>query len=441
MFIDSADVAVDKTHTGNAVPGQAARLVGRGHQPRSRHRDRTVPGRRRPPGGHLLGHRRRPRLDLQRLPHPDRVQPDERRRHPGGRTRASPRSRSPPGSRPTPTRGPPSSTTPPSAPTPTTPTSTNNTDTDTATARRSVDLAIGKQVSGPFVAGRDATYLLTVTNNGPSDSTGPIVVTDPVPAGTTFVSANGPTWSCDLAAGQVTCTRAAGLAAGAVAPRRSPWSCTSAADRTTAVTNTAPSPGPSPDPVPANNTATVTRTPDQQADLAIAEDLDQHLHPGPDRDLPVRRPQLRSVVRRAADPDHRHPARRPHVHGVHLGDPGLDLLGRRPGRDLYAVQRARAAAATATVLISVDDRPLSARQHPQRRPRVGSPTPDPNPANNTDGDDTDSTAEADLAITKTHTPEPGRRGSERHLHRPRPEQRTVRLLRADHASSTPCRSA
>ena len=52
------------------------------------------------------------------------------------------------------------------------------------------------------MAGQDATYLLTVQNNGPSDSAGPIVVTDPVPAGTTFVSADGPGWTCALAAGR-----------------------------------------------------------------------------------------------------------------------------------------------------------------------------------------------------------------------------------------------
>ncbi len=96
---------------------------------------------------------------------------------------------------------------------------TNNDDTDTAVARRSVDLALDKTGSGPFVAGQDATYLLTVQNNGPSDTVGPIVVTDAVPAGTTFVSADGPGWDCALATGQVTCTRAAGLAAGGSAPQ------------------------------------------------------------------------------------------------------------------------------------------------------------------------------------------------------------------------------
>ncbi len=69
---------------------------------------------------------------------------------------------------------------------------TNNEDTDTATARRSVDLALGKAGSGPFVAGQDATYVAGGQNHGPSDTLGPIVVTDAVPAGTTYVRADGP---------------------------------------------------------------------------------------------------------------------------------------------------------------------------------------------------------------------------------------------------------
>ena len=147
---------------------------------------------------------------------------------------------------------------------------TNNQATDTATALRSVDLSLAKTVSGPFVAGQDATYLLTVQNHGPSDTVGPIVVTDAVPVGTTFVSAGGPGWVCGQATGQVTCTRAAGLAAGNSAPQITLVVHVDAA-QTTAVTNTARVDGPSPDPVPGNNTDTVTRTPGQEADLAIAK--------------------------------------------------------------------------------------------------------------------------------------------------------------------------
>ena len=53
----------------------------------------------------------------------------------------------------------------------------NNDDTDTATSVRSVDLAIDQAAQRRrCVAGQDATYTLDVHNNGPSDSTAPIVV-------------------------------------------------------------------------------------------------------------------------------------------------------------------------------------------------------------------------------------------------------------------------
>jgi uncharacterized repeat protein (TIGR01451 family) len=48
----------------------------------------------------------------------------------------------------------------------------------------------------PVTAGNDVSYLLTVTNHGPDDSTG-VAVTDDVPQGTSFVSASGDGWTCD----------------------------------------------------------------------------------------------------------------------------------------------------------------------------------------------------------------------------------------------------
>lgn len=53
-------------------------------------------------------------------------------------------------------------------------------------------------------AGSRVTYLLTVTNNGPSPAAG-TVVTDTLPAGVTFVSATPSSGSCGQADGTVTC--------------------------------------------------------------------------------------------------------------------------------------------------------------------------------------------------------------------------------------------
>ncbi|MCW3493832.1 DUF11 domain-containing protein [Microbacterium sp. SSM24] len=67
------------------------------------------------------------------------------------------------------------------------------------------DLSIAKTMSpDPAFAGGRVTSRLTVSNDGPNAATG-VVVTDQLPAGTTFVSATAGQGSCAPAAGVVTC--------------------------------------------------------------------------------------------------------------------------------------------------------------------------------------------------------------------------------------------
>ncbi|HEX4824477.1 MAG TPA: hypothetical protein VFV19_09195 [Candidatus Polarisedimenticolaceae bacterium] len=91
--------------------------------------------------------------------------------------------------------------------------SNNAATADTAVAMVD-DLSIVKTASASSVAsGTNFTYTLAVSNAGPSAASS-VTVTDPLPAGLTFVSANGTGWSCSQAAGTVTCTRSS-LAVGA----------------------------------------------------------------------------------------------------------------------------------------------------------------------------------------------------------------------------------
>jgi uncharacterized repeat protein (TIGR01451 family) len=76
------------------------------------------------------------------------------------------------------------------------------TDTLTVTVLPATDLSLTKQaLPGPILSGADVVYTLTVSNLGPSDALN-VVITDPLPAGMTFVDSVG----CLENVGIVTCT-------------------------------------------------------------------------------------------------------------------------------------------------------------------------------------------------------------------------------------------
>ena len=144
---------------------------------------------------------------------------------------------------------------------------TNNSSTiSTPVATTLLDLSIGKSLVGTLVAGQNATYALTILNNSTQPTTGPVTVTDLLPAGLTFTAATGAT--CTAAGQVVTCTRSAVLGAGqsfvislqvAVAPGLGGT-----------VTNTA-TVATAGDSDPSNNTASVSAPVATGIDLAITK--------------------------------------------------------------------------------------------------------------------------------------------------------------------------
>ncbi|GAB4147091.1 MAG: hypothetical protein OHK0017_08390 [Patescibacteria group bacterium] len=76
----------------------------------------------------------------------------------------------------------------------------------------SSDLSISKVANGTFRFGQNASYTLTVTNNGPSNHSGTITVTDALPTGLSFVSGVGSGWTCNASGQLVTCTNPNSLA-------------------------------------------------------------------------------------------------------------------------------------------------------------------------------------------------------------------------------------
>ena len=77
----------------------------------------------------------------------------------------------------------------------------------TVTIRPAADLQIIKTAApNPAVAGQELTYILTVTNLGPSEALN-VEVTDSLPASVDWMSTSGDGWTCTFADPTVTCTR------------------------------------------------------------------------------------------------------------------------------------------------------------------------------------------------------------------------------------------
>jgi uncharacterized repeat protein (TIGR01451 family)/fimbrial isopeptide formation D2 family protein len=87
-------------------------------------------------------------------------------------------------------------------------TTADNTSTVTVPVPALSDLSITKELIDELVTGRQARYVITVVNNGPTEDPGPIVVSDPLPAGLTASGwvLEGADGSCAIGGGDLTCT-------------------------------------------------------------------------------------------------------------------------------------------------------------------------------------------------------------------------------------------
>jgi fimbrial isopeptide formation D2 family protein/uncharacterized repeat protein (TIGR01451 family) len=120
----------------------------------------------------------------------------------------------------------------------------------------SSDLTITKtHPPGSVFAGSDVTYTIAAGNAGPSDTAGPIVIVDTLPAHESFVSATGTGWSCSFTAPNVTCSTTSGIVVGGSSTSITLVALVDPATGTTTITNSATVSGPNTDPHPNNNTA------------------------------------------------------------------------------------------------------------------------------------------------------------------------------------------
>lgn len=141
----------------------------------------------------------------------------------------------------------------------------------------SADLESTKVLNGDaLVAGTAASYTVTVTNHGPSDAAD-VTISDPLPAGLTFVDADSP--GCDLVAGSVTCF-VGSLAAGATATRTIAVNVEPTIDVLT-LTNTVSVTSPTTDPEPACDGCSTTNPVELYADLETVKTyVDETATPG-----------------------------------------------------------------------------------------------------------------------------------------------------------------
>ena len=147
--------------------------------------------------------------------------------------------------------------------------STTEDDDDTLatapTARADLALTITDRPD-PASVGGSLVYTLTVTNAGPSNASS-LVVTDTLPAGVTYNSGTGTSWTCaSITGGRVRCTRPS-LNAGASSPVALTLTVNSGAAST--LTNTATVSASTPDSATGNNTDTETTTVTTSANLGV----------------------------------------------------------------------------------------------------------------------------------------------------------------------------
>lgn len=151
---------------------------------------------------------------------------------------------------------------------------TNNDAEDVVLVGDVADLAVVKDVvgAGPFRAGEQVTYTLTITNIGPSDADD-VHVADALPPGLTGVSASGPVgdgWTCAAGPSTVGCDRAS-FPAGTSSVITVVAEVEPTVLDGTSLTNAVTVGSSTTDPVTSNNTDDATITVVAEADLAITK--------------------------------------------------------------------------------------------------------------------------------------------------------------------------
>ena len=138
----------------------------------------------------------------------------------------------------------------------------------------SADLKVVKTAPGIVTAGTDLTYTITLNNNGPSDAQN-VVVSDVLPANTTFVSETHPagfTSATSNVGGVVTVTESTPtFTFGAAATFTIVVHVSSSAPQNSVISNTAQVTSTTPNPNPADSTSTAEAATEAPTSEPVAE--------------------------------------------------------------------------------------------------------------------------------------------------------------------------
>ncbi len=272
----------------------------------------------------------------------------------------------------------------------------NNSATATATVSTSADLALTKRLSSPeLIAGRQATYILGVTNLGPSQSAPPFTVQDTLPAGASFVSATGAGWSCTESGGGVTCAFADALGVGEAAPDITLTIGVPSAQTADVVNTARTTATTTPDPNPGNDTATVTTPPVLEADLAIRKVHQGEFVAGARASYAITVTNTGPSDAADATVTDTLPS---NVGFVASGD--ADWSCSAEGQDVTCVHADPLPAGSTTTFVLNVQVSATSKLPAINSATVTSTTPDPDDSNNTDADNATIDTEADLVMSK-----------------------------------------